>query len=84
MVLEATSSGYRLEIHVIGDAAADAALDAMEYAKVAPEKRPILTHCQVCTSATRGLAHQSPARSGLYILLKPACVVCYVIKAFVH
>jgi predicted amidohydrolase YtcJ len=46
-VHEATARGYRLEIHVIGDAAADAALTALEYADVAPQKRPILTHCQV-------------------------------------
>ena len=46
-VAEATAAGYRLEVHVIGDAAADAILTAIETANVAPEKRPILTHCQV-------------------------------------
>lgn len=46
-VHEATSNGYRLEIHVIGDGAAENALNAIEFAGVSPEKRPILTHCQV-------------------------------------
>jgi len=46
-VQEATSLGYRLEIHVIGDEAAENALNALEGAKVSPEKRPIFTHCQV-------------------------------------
>ncbi len=32
---------------MIGDAAAEAAITAIKEAKVAPEKRPILTHCQV-------------------------------------
>ena len=45
----ATAEGFRLEIHAIGDAAADLALNGMEYAGVSPEKRPILTHCQVCS-----------------------------------
>lgn len=39
--------GYRLEIHAIGDAAADAVLTALEISRVAPEKRPIIVHCQV-------------------------------------
>ena len=47
LVHDATSRGYRLEIHVIGDAAAEAAITAIERADVAPQKRPILTHCQV-------------------------------------
>ena len=32
---------------MIGDAAAELALTALETVGVAPEKRPILTHCQV-------------------------------------
>ena len=32
---------------MIGDAAADAAITAIEAADVAPQRRPILTHCQV-------------------------------------
>jgi hypothetical protein len=46
-VKEATASGYRLEVHAIGDAAADMVISCMEKARVAPETRPILTHCQV-------------------------------------
>ena len=46
-VQSATSSGYRVEIHVIGDQAADVALTALETVNVSPEKRPILIHCQV-------------------------------------
>jgi hypothetical protein len=42
-----TSNGYRIEIHVIGDEAADVALTAIETVNVSPEKRPILIHCQV-------------------------------------
>ena len=47
LVHEATSAGFRLEIHVIGDRAAETALDALDAVNVAPEKRTILTHCQV-------------------------------------
>ena len=47
MVHEATAAGYRLEIHVIGDRAAESSIEAMEVGRVAPEKRPLLTHCQV-------------------------------------
>ena len=47
LACEATGLGYRLEIHIIGDAAADCTLEGLKAAKVAPEKRPLLTHCQV-------------------------------------
>ena len=47
-VAMATSSGYRVEMHVIGDRAVDVALNALRDAKVAAEKRPIFIHCQVC------------------------------------
>ena len=40
-------AGFRLEVHVIGDRAAEAAIEAFEKAQITPEKRPILTHCQV-------------------------------------
>ena len=46
-VKEATGAGYRLEIHAIGDAAAESVIQALEDSRVAPEKRPIITHCQV-------------------------------------
>ena len=47
LVREANTAGFRLEMHIIGDKAADAALTALEAAEVTPERRPILTHCQV-------------------------------------
>jgi len=43
----ATSSGYRVEMHVIGDRAVDVALSALRDAKVPAEKRPTFIHCQV-------------------------------------
>jgi len=46
-VAKATSSGYRVEMHVIGDRAVDVALNALRDAKVAAAKRPTLIHCQV-------------------------------------
>ena len=39
--------GYRHEIHVIGDRAAELALDALKQAGVDRSRRPILTHCQI-------------------------------------
>lgn len=47
LIHEATALGFRLEIHVIGDYAAELALNALETVKVSPEKRPIFTHCQI-------------------------------------
>ena len=49
-VAMATSSGYRVEMHVIGDRAVDVALDALRDAHVAAEKRPVFIHCQVTRS----------------------------------
>jgi len=46
-VAMATSHGYRVEMHVIGDRAVDVALNALTDANVAAEKRPIFIHCQV-------------------------------------
>jgi len=46
-VAMATSSGYRVEMHVIGDRAVDVALSALRDAKVPAEKRPTFIHCQV-------------------------------------
>ena len=45
-------AGYRLEVHVIGDRAAEATIEALEKAEVTPERRPILTHCQVTSFTT--------------------------------
>ena len=45
-------AGYRLEVHVIGDRAAEATIEALEKAEVTAERRPILTHCQVTSFST--------------------------------
>eukprot|EP00595_Chromulina_sp_UTEXLB2642_P002474 CAMPEP_0196764132 /NCGR_PEP_ID=MMETSP1095-20130614/5411_1 /TAXON_ID=96789 ORGANISM="Chromulina nebulosa, Strain UTEXLB2642" /NCGR_SAMPLE_ID=MMETSP1095 /ASSEMBLY_ACC=CAM_ASM_000446 /LENGTH=236 /DNA_ID=CAMNT_0042118839 /DNA_START=51 /DNA_END=758 /DNA_ORIENTATION=- len=47
MITRVDNSGYRLEVHAIGDAAAEQVIDAIEYCNISPTKRPILTHCQV-------------------------------------
>jgi predicted amidohydrolase YtcJ len=39
----ADEKGYRLEVHVIGDQAAEVVLDALEEANISPDQRPILT-----------------------------------------
>ena len=41
------SRGFRLEVHAIGDKAAEQVLDAFRTAGVEPKDRPVLTHCQV-------------------------------------
>jgi len=46
-VSEAVAQGYRLEMHAIGDAAADIVLNALKTQHVSPEMRPILTHAQI-------------------------------------
>ncbi|KAI9988744.1 hypothetical protein PInf_022279 [Phytophthora infestans] len=46
-ISDASSAGYRVEIHAIGDRAAEQVLMALKAANVGPEKRPILTHCQI-------------------------------------
>ena len=71
LVHEATSAGFRLEIHVIGDRAAETALDALEAVNVAPEKRTILTHCQV-TSHLSTFSYLSPSCS-LSLFLPGSC-----------
>ena len=47
MISDARARGFRVEIHAIGDAAAEQVLVAMELVGVTPEERPVLTHCQV-------------------------------------
>lgn len=47
MVLEAHQKGWQLEVHAIGDEAAEAVLDAFEHCRMTAKDRPILTHCQV-------------------------------------
>lgn len=46
-IRDATKAGYRVEIHAIGDRAAEQVLTALKAANVGVEKRPILTHCQI-------------------------------------
>ncbi|CEM24002.1 unnamed protein product [Vitrella brassicaformis CCMP3155] len=43
----ATLCGLRLEVHAIGDRAAEEVLDAFDRAGVPPSMRPVLTHCQL-------------------------------------
>jgi len=40
-------SGYRFEIHVIGDKATEVALNLLESTGVSPSSRPIFVHCQI-------------------------------------
>lgn len=47
MVKDANGQGYRLEIHAIGDRAAESVLDAYDAAKLGPKDRPIITHAQI-------------------------------------
>jgi predicted amidohydrolase YtcJ len=47
LVARTHAAGFRLEVHVIGDRAADEVLGALEAAGAGPAARPILTHCQV-------------------------------------
>ena len=41
------SAGFRFEIHVIGDKAAEVALNLLESCKVSSDRRPIFVHCQI-------------------------------------
>lgn len=50
MITDSSRQGFRVEIHAIGDAAAEQVLNAMADSVViqgVPLNRPILTHCQV-------------------------------------
>ena len=47
MISDSKSKGFRVEIHAIGDAAAETVLSAMRSSGIAATDRPILTHCQV-------------------------------------
>lgn len=44
---EAKRKGFRLEVHAIGDAAAESVLTCMKNANIEPTDRPVLTHCQI-------------------------------------
>lgn len=50
MVRTAKENGFRLEIHCIGDKAADQTLSALENAGCTASDRPVMTHCQVLNS----------------------------------
>lgn len=67
-VAEAGRLGYRVEMHAIGDAAADVALDAFERAS---SRRPLLTHCQVM----RGPQLDRMVRLGVIANVQPQFVV---------
>ena len=47
IVNKVTKAGFRLEIHVIGDKAAEIALDLLESCSVSPSSRPLFVHCQI-------------------------------------
>eukprot|EP00039_Didymoeca_costata_P016138 m.285503 g.285503 ORF g.285503 m.285503 type:complete len:641 (+) comp16341_c0_seq15:274-2196(+) len=47
LVKGAKDKGYRLEVHAIGDRAAESVLQAFETAGLTKEDRGIITHCQV-------------------------------------
>ncbi|KAG7390800.1 hypothetical protein PHYPSEUDO_006622 [Phytophthora pseudosyringae] len=46
-ISDANKAGYRVEIHAIGDRAAEQVLAALKTVNVGPQQRPILTHCQI-------------------------------------
>ena len=50
-VRRATELGYRVEMHVIGDMAAQVGVQSFIDAPVPPVGRPILTHCQVLSAS---------------------------------
>ncbi|OLS24450.1 MAG: N-substituted formamide deformylase precursor [Candidatus Heimdallarchaeota archaeon LC_2] len=46
-VLRIKQAGFRLEVHAIGDLAAEMVLKSFEKANISKDERPILTHCQI-------------------------------------
>ncbi|MHA2098890.1 MAG: amidohydrolase [Candidatus Kariarchaeaceae archaeon] len=46
-VLKIKKSGFRIEVHAIGDLATENVLNAFEYAGIEPKERPVLTHGQI-------------------------------------
>jgi predicted amidohydrolase YtcJ len=57
MISEITDLGFRVEIHAIGDAAADQVVDCIHDVAVLERKevfRPLLTHCQVLSAHSVG------------------------------
>lgn len=47
IIHDAHSSGYRLEVHAIGDRSAELVLNTFEKVGITPQDRPLLTHCQI-------------------------------------
>lgn len=47
MIKDGHEKGYQLEVHAIGDLAAEAVLEGFEMAGITPKDRAILTHCQI-------------------------------------
>jgi predicted amidohydrolase YtcJ len=47
MIRSARAEGFRLEVHAIGDKAAECVLDSFAEAGVTADDRAVLTHCQV-------------------------------------
>jgi hypothetical protein len=71
MVCEATCQGYRLEVHAIGDRAAESVMEAFEACPgFGPAQRPLLTHAQVLT----GPLVERMARLGVVANVQPSFV----------
>eukprot|EP01112_Ceratiomyxa_fruticulosa_P000026 TRINITY_DN0_c4_g1_i3.p1 TRINITY_DN0_c4_g1~~TRINITY_DN0_c4_g1_i3.p1 ORF type:complete len:578 (-),score=93.56 TRINITY_DN0_c4_g1_i3:100-1764(-) len=47
LISKANKMNFRVEIHAIGDRAAEVVLNSISLAGVEPSSRPILTHCQI-------------------------------------
>jgi hypothetical protein len=47
LVLQAKENAFRVEIHAIGDLAAQYVIDSCKFAKLTKKDRPILTHAQI-------------------------------------
>jgi len=71
MFTRVNNAGYRLEIHVIGDRAAELVLDCLESCGINPDKRPILVHCQILRS---DLLHRMK-KLGVVPTIQPSFVV---------
>jgi predicted amidohydrolase YtcJ len=50
--------GYQLEVHAIGDLAAEQVLTSFQEAGIQKNDRPVLTHCQVLSSEILELMHK--------------------------
>ena len=66
-------AGKSSQIHVIGDKAMEAALDACDACHIGPKDRPIFTHCQV----------ESPLLMSLWHVVCPLAIYLSCILRFV-